>query len=90
MENCGEAKEDWFDAGKTISPLNEACEKRFRFLDNGWILPASANDEGASETISRLKLNSRRLIALRKNAVSEAFGILFESDFQNHELGRAA
>ncbi len=61
---CGFSKGSWFDEQLLVSPMDAACESRFRFTGDGRIRPA-AGDRAAAQTIKRLapdlpKLDKRR------------------------------
>jgi len=68
---CGVKKADWFNEAMIISPLDESCERRFKFNDGGAIAPADSGDEAARETICRLGLDINWLQARRKEAIRE-------------------
>ncbi|MBN2209694.1 MAG: TIGR02646 family protein [Candidatus Coatesbacteria bacterium] len=69
---CGTKKADWFDESLVVSPLDESCENRFKFNDQGDIAPADSGDDAARETIDKLALNIDWLRARRKKAIREA------------------
>jgi len=67
--HCGNLKDRWFDDVLLISPLDSGCESRFRFTGNGEILPVTATERSALETIEHLGLNIPKLKALRASAI---------------------
>lgn len=69
--HCGHLKGSWFDERLLISPLEEGCERRFRYTGNGDMFPRMDGDAGAETTIRRLGLNLPKLRALRAAAVDE-------------------
>lgn len=78
--HCGQAKKDWYDRTKFVSPLDPGCQSRFRFVLSGDIEPADKNDAAATETIKRLRLNHKRLVCLRKAAIEAALPDEEDSD----------
>ena len=68
--HCGNGKGSWFDEKRLVSPLESACEDRFRFTANGDIFSRRNNDAGAKATIHKLALNLPKLRALREAAVT--------------------
>ncbi len=66
--HCGNLKGDWFGPG-LISPFSPECEKRFKFLANGTIIPANREDQAAIETIERLGLSLPKLNSKRASAI---------------------
>jgi uncharacterized protein (TIGR02646 family) len=67
-------KGGWWDAAKFISPLEDDCERRFRFAWSGHIHPCSDDHEAAKSTIEVLKLNNEELRKLRKARIDGFFG----------------
>lgn len=67
--HCGTLKKNWYDENLMISPLQEACESRFRFTADGEIHPANGDDIAASTTILKLGLDIKKLTALRRGAI---------------------
>ncbi|MDO9109702.1 MAG: retron system putative HNH endonuclease [Desulfatirhabdiaceae bacterium] len=67
--HCGNLKDNWFDDALLISPLDPSCESRFAFTGDGEISPELSTDIAASETITRLGLDIRKLDALRASAI---------------------
>ncbi|NQU21499.1 MAG: TIGR02646 family protein [Candidatus Nealsonbacteria bacterium] len=70
--HCGTLKEDWYEKKLMVSPLQEDCEKRFRFTAYGNVFPAIADDRAARTTIRKLGLDIDRLRALRRGAIDGA------------------
>ena len=66
---CGHLKRNWFDEALLISPLDEGCERRFRYTANGDIFPRADGDVGAETTIRRLGLDLPKLRDLRSAAI---------------------
>lgn len=62
-KTCGTAKGNTYDSGKFISPLQEDCEKHFRFLPNGRIEGQTPMGES---TIECLNLNDYELVQARR------------------------
>ncbi|MBT9546708.1 MAG: TIGR02646 family protein [Candidatus Sericytochromatia bacterium] len=67
--HCGALKDDWFDLGLLISPLDPTCESRFQYLDNGKIQPAQSSDLAAQTTIAKLGLDIAKLNEMRNKAL---------------------
>lgn len=67
--HCGHGKGSWYDENLLISPLDENCERRFRFTADGGIFARLENDRGAEITIRKLQLDLPRLRALRAAAL---------------------
>lgn len=76
--HCGHSKGSWFDSELLISPLQQGCEKRFRFAPNGEIRPRRSDDRAAATTIRRLGLDLPKLNRLRAAAVAELRGLSAE------------
>lgn len=67
-------KGGWWDAAKFISPLEDDCERRFRFAWSGHIHPCPDDHEAAKSTIEVLKLDNEELRKLRKARIDGFFG----------------
>ena len=67
--HCGHLKGSWFDEEHLISPLEEGCERRFRYTGNGDIFPRTDGDAGAETTILRLGLDLPKLREFRAAAI---------------------
>ena len=80
--HCGPLKGSWFNDELLISPLEEGCERRFRFTGNGDKFPRTVGDAGAETTIRRLGLDLRKIRDLRAAAIDEL------RDLSEEEVGR--
>jgi uncharacterized protein (TIGR02646 family) len=65
-EHCGHHKAGWHDEALFVTPLQEDCESRFKYLGNGRIIPAKNDDNTAGETIKRLGLDHADLRGARQ------------------------
>ncbi len=67
LTHCGIRKDDWFDAGLMVSPLNKDCADFFCYSTTGKILPTSVPEKqkAAEETINRCNLNHPMLKKMR-------------------------
>ncbi len=65
-------KDKWWDEETFISPLNEDCEQRFQFTQDGKIAPAKVEDNSATTTINKIGLDNSKLIELRHSAYIHA------------------
>ncbi len=74
--HCGVLKGEWHDEALLISPLQEDCETRFRFVENGDVIPISEGDHAAQKTIQKLGLNIEKLRAMRRRAIESVTEIL--------------
>ncbi len=74
-KTCGPKKENEYDEGKFISPLNSECEEIFTYLPDGTMA-------GDDYTINLLNLNSYRL----KEARKAVYGILESLDTNTIKL----
>lgn len=86
MKHCGHAKSDRYDETLLISPLDEACDKRFLYSGSGKIKPADANDKGAEYTIDVLALNDERLKGARCEAMWTAGVFTVKSQEERQQL----
>lgn len=84
--HCGKKKGKWFDEQLTVSPLDPACENRFRFGTNGRIFPMNEGDNGACQTIKHLDLDIEKLRALRKSAIEGVIADLDALSDQDFDL----
>lgn len=75
--HCGHRKGSWFNKAHYISPKDEGCEQRFRYLLTGEIQPTDADDLPATTMIKVLALD----IAYLKNRRSNTIGRLFDNEF---------
>ena len=67
--HCGILKDNWFDDGRLVSPLEPGCEGHFTFTIDGKIRPIKETDVAAKMTIEKLGLDINKLNALRKKAI---------------------
>ena len=63
-------KGDWWDPTRFVSPLDHACERRFRFTRGGAI-DARGADQAAQNTIRVLALDHPTLTEDRRRAIDE-------------------
>lgn len=68
-DSCGHKKEDWFEEGVTLSPLEEDVEEKFVYYRNGKIVEKD-DCEKVEENIKRLSLNEERLKIARMQALA--------------------
>ena len=54
-----------------ITPLQPACETRFKFLEDGTIEPVDSNDNDAKLTIKNLELNHGVLVGRRAKTIRD-------------------
>jgi uncharacterized protein (TIGR02646 family) len=80
--HCGNLKNKWFDDRLLISPLEEACEKRFRFNGDGTIWPTDAYDEAAITTIEKLGLN----LPLMNKSRNQAIEVFLDDELTEEEF----
>lgn len=73
--HCGHGKADWFDAALLISPLQQNCDRHFKFNGNGDIVARNPTDSTAKETIKRLRLDLPKLNGLRKAALDDLWDL---------------
>lgn len=64
-DSCGHKKDDWFEEGITLSPLESSIESKFTYLQNGTIQAKDANSD-VEQNINKLSLNEQRLKIARK------------------------
>lgn len=80
--HCGVSKDNWFDEGLLISPLDSNCGGRFAYTADGKIQPANEFDNAATMTIEKLKLDIGILNDFRKKAIEPfLYDGLDDSDF---------
>ena len=84
--HCDKKKGKWFDEQLTVSPLDPACENRFRFGTNGRIFAMNEGDNGACQTIKHLDLDIEKLRALRKSAIEGVIADLDALSDQDFDL----
>lgn len=64
-DSCGHKKDDWFEEGVTLSPLEPLIESKFTYLQNGTIEAKNGN-KNVDRNIKKLSLNEERLKIARK------------------------
>ena len=57
-----------------VTPVNKNCETRFAFNSRGEIEPSNRADEAAVKTIAKLRLDHKRLTALRGREIESVLG----------------
>jgi uncharacterized protein (TIGR02646 family) len=78
--HCGHRKGNWFDETQHISPMDEQCEQRFRYLQTGEIQPTALDDLSATKMIEVLALD----IAYLNNRRQSIIRLVFDEDFIAH------
>lgn len=86
--HCGHHKSNWFDENLHISPTDENCEQRFRYLLSGVIQEAQATDLAATTMIEKLALDIAYLNQRRQAALRKVFDDQFLNDVSDRELQR--
>lgn len=86
--HCGHRKGNWFEETLHISPLNEQCELRFRYLQNGEIQPADSADQPAAKMIEVLALDIAYLTNRRRDTIRRLFDDEFITSVSNEDLAR--
>jgi len=76
--HCGGCKQDWYEAAKFVSPLDDNCEECFHYAADGQIGPSTTRPMAAKETIKRLALDIDKLRAMRCGAIEAFFDPLPE------------
>lgn len=71
--HCGHIKGNWFDEAAHISPLEDGCEQRFRYLLSGQIQATDAKDLSAVKMIEVLALDIAYLKNRRQDAIARVF-----------------
>jgi uncharacterized protein (TIGR02646 family) len=66
-------KGDWWDPARFVSPIDDSCERRFKFSWSGKIAARFADDVAVDETICRICLDHEALTDLRKKAIRGFF-----------------
>lgn len=84
--HCGHHKGNWFDEDLHISPLEDDCEGRFRYLLDGNIQSTLEVDSAAAKMIEVLALDIPYLNNRRADAISEVFDQHFLATVSNDEL----
>lgn len=75
--HCGHVKGNWFDEADHISPLEEGCEQRFRYLLTGAIQATDADDSAAVKMIDVLALDIGYLNNRRQEVIQRVFDSTF-------------
>ncbi|WP_242170450.1 MULTISPECIES: retron system putative HNH endonuclease [unclassified Pseudomonas] len=86
--HCGHRKSNWFDEAQHISPMDERCELRFRYLRTGEIQPKDSEDLPASKMIEVLALDISYLNNRRQNVIRLLFDEEFLSQASEEDLTR--
>ena len=84
--HCGHRKDNWFEEMLHISPVDEDCELRFRYLLTGEIQPTSSEDLPAAMMIEVLALDIAYLNNRRQNAIGAVFDDEFLLSVSDEEL----
>ncbi|MFA1026710.1 MULTISPECIES: retron system putative HNH endonuclease [Pseudomonas syringae group] len=84
--HCGHYKGNWFDEDLHISPTEDDCEQRFRYLLTGKIQSTSHTDLPATTMIEKLALDIAYLTKRRQEAISGVFDEQFLSSASDAEL----
>lgn len=84
--HCGHHKKNWFDESMHISPLEEGCERRFRYLLSGEIQATQDTDSAATTMIEVLALDIAYLNNRREDALTKFFDPNFLASVSNEEL----
>lgn len=74
-----------YDETLLVSPLNGACEKRFRYNQDGSVEASNKHDTHATKTVDQLCLNNSELVDLRKKVIADA---LFKFKISQAQLAR--
>lgn len=86
--HCGHRKSNWFDEALHISPMDERCELRFRYLRTGEIQPTDSEDLPASKMIEVLALDIAYLNNRRQNTIRLLFDEEFIKQASEEDLNR--
>ncbi|MHC8337138.1 retron system putative HNH endonuclease [Pseudomonas sp. HLT2-19-2] len=86
--HCGHRKGNWFDETQYISPMDEQCELRFRYLRTGEIQPTDSDDLPATKMIEVLALDIAYLNNRRQNTIRRLFDDEFITQASNEDLTR--
>lgn len=84
--HCGHHKKNWFEESLHISPLEEGCEQRFRYLLSGEIQAATEADIPAKTMIDVLALDIAYLNNRRGEAITRFFDPQFLKSVSDEEL----
>ncbi|WHU03675.1 retron system putative HNH endonuclease [Sphingomonas sp. NIBR02145] len=75
QQHCGAAKDNWFEDGVTVSPLEANVEGLFRYTLAGKVFPSKSlrgRYDSVDQTINRLNLNAPLLVARRAAMLQKA------------------
>jgi uncharacterized protein (TIGR02646 family) len=86
--HCGHRKGNWFEEAMHISPMDEQCELRFRYLQTGEIRPTTPEDLPAAKMIEVLALDIAYLTNRRQNTIRRLFDDEFITHVSDEELVR--
>lgn len=86
--HCGHRKGNWFDETLHISPLDERCELRFRYLQTGEIQPTAPEDLPAATMIEMLALDIAYLNNRRQDIIRRLFDAEFLMGVSDEDLER--
>ncbi|MDB6047469.1 MAG: hypothetical protein JWR17_215 [Pseudomonas sp.] len=86
--HCGHLKDNWFDEVFYISPMEDGCELRFRYLISGEIQASERGDLAASKMIDVLALDIAYLNNRREQAIRGVFDNNFLSEASDEDLGK--
>ncbi|AZV24857.1 TIGR02646 family protein [Pseudomonas syringae] len=86
--HCGHKKGNWFDENQHISPTDENCEQRFRYLRTGEIQPKDSDDLPAKKMIEVLALDIAYLKNRRQDTIRRLFDDEFVMQISEEELER--
>lgn len=75
--HCGHVKGNWFDEAEHISPTEDGCELRFRYLLTGQIQATDTYDSPATKMIEVLALDIAYLNNRRQDALERVFDPAF-------------
>lgn len=84
--HCGHRKGNWFEEALHISPMDEQCELRFRYLQNGEIQPTDSEDLPAAKMIEILALDIAYLNNRRRDTIRRLFDDEFIASVSNEDL----
>ncbi|WP_122280641.1 retron system putative HNH endonuclease [Pseudomonas syringae] len=84
--HCGHRKRSWFDEQLHVSPLEDDCEQRFRYLPNGKIQSNHPADAPAATMIEKLALDIAYLTKRRQEAITRVFDEQILASISDTEL----
>jgi uncharacterized protein (TIGR02646 family) len=88
--HCGHLKDNWFDEALYISPMEDGCELRFRYLFSGEIQTSKHEDLAATKMIAVLALDIAYLNNRRNQVIQRVFDNDFLSEASNEDLRKMA